>query len=57
VKFPVLCDPGRTVAALLGVSDPGTSLAVDRRGILRWIGDSASPATVQQAALALLGEA
>jgi peroxiredoxin len=56
VKFPVLCDQGRTVSARLGVTEPGTSLAVDRRGILRWIGDSATPGAVEQAAAALLGE-
>jgi peroxiredoxin len=55
-KFPVLFDPKRTVAAELGVTDPGTSLARDRRGILRWIGDVSTPHTVEQAAAALLGE-
>jgi len=55
-KFPVLFDPKREVAARLDVTAPGTSLAVDRRGILRWIGDVSNPQAVQQAAAALLGE-
>jgi len=56
VKFPVLCDTERAVASRLGVTEPGTSLAVDRRGILRWIGDTGTPGAVQQAAAALLDE-
>lgn len=55
-KFPILFDPRRSVASRLGVTDPGTSLAVDRRGVLRWIGDVSTPHAVQQAAAALLGE-
>jgi peroxiredoxin len=56
VKFPVICDPERAVATRLDVTDAGTSLAVDRRGILRWIGDSKTPGAMEQAAAALLGE-
>lgn len=56
VKFPVLFDPERAVAARVGVSAPGTSLAVDRRGILRWVGDPAKPGAVEQATEALLDE-
>jgi len=56
VRFPVLFDPERSVAGRLGVSGPGTGLAVDRRGILRWIGDPATPGAVRDATEALLGE-
>jgi peroxiredoxin len=56
VRFPVLFDPKRSVAALVGVTEPGTSLAVDRRGILRWVGDATKPGAVQQATEALLDE-
>jgi peroxiredoxin len=56
VKFPVLFDPERSVAERLGVSGPGTGLAVDRRGILRWVGDPATPHAVRDATEALLGE-
>jgi hypothetical protein len=40
----------------VGVSAPGTSLAVDRRGILRWVGDPAKPGAVERATEALLDE-
>ena len=56
VKFPVICDPERSVATQLDVKEARTSLAVDRRGILRWIGDAKTPGAVEQAASALLGE-
>lgn len=56
VKFPVLFDPERSVADRLGVTGPGTGLAVDRRGILRWIGDPRAPGVVRDATEALLGE-
>lgn len=56
VKFPVICDPERAVAARLDVTEAGTGLAVDRRGILRWIGDAKAPGVMEQAASALLGE-
>jgi peroxiredoxin len=56
VKFPVLFDPERTVAGRLGVSGPGTALAVDRRGILRWVGDPSPPGVVRNATEALLDE-
>jgi peroxiredoxin len=56
VHFPVLFDPDRRVASRLGVSGPRTILAVDRRGVLRWVGDSAKPALAEQAAEALLAE-
>lgn len=56
VKFPVLFDPDRVVAARVGVTEAGTSLAVDRRGILRWVGDPTKPGVVQQATQALLDE-
>jgi len=57
VRFPVICDPARAVAARLEVKDARTSLAVDRRGILRWIGDAQTPGAMEQAASALLAEA
>jgi peroxiredoxin len=57
VRFPVLFDPERSVAALVGVTDARTSLAVDRRGILRWVGDATKPGAAQQATEALLDEA
>lgn len=56
VKFPVLFDPKHSVAALVGVTDPKTTLAIDRRGILRWVGDSTKPGVVEQATQALLDE-
>ena len=56
VRFPVLYDPERVVAARVGVTDAGTTLAVDRRGILRWVGDATKPDAVQQATEALLDE-
>ena len=33
IRFPVLFDPDRSLAARVGVTEPGTSLAVDRRGM------------------------
>ncbi len=56
IRFPVLFDPERSVATSVGVTEPGTSLAVDRRGILRWVGDARKPGAVQQATEALLDE-
>lgn len=56
VRFPVLFDPERAVAARVGVTEAGTSLAVDRRGILRWVGDPRKPGAVRQATRALLDE-
>jgi peroxiredoxin len=56
VRFPVLFDPERAVAARVGVTEAGTSLAVDRRGILRWVGDPRKPGAVEQATRALLDE-
>ena len=56
VKFPILFDPKRSVAALVGVTDPKTTLAIDRRGILRWVGDPTKPGVVEQATEALLDE-
>jgi peroxiredoxin len=57
LKFPVLFDPERTVATRLGVAGPKTGLAVDRRGILRWVGDPSKPGLLGSAAEALLAEA
>jgi peroxiredoxin len=56
LKFPVLFDPEKAIAHRLGVSATMTSLAVDRRGVLRWAGDLSQPATVREAAEALLDE-
>jgi peroxiredoxin len=56
LHFPLLHDPDRHVAERLGVSQPRTVLAVDRRGVLRWVGDAGNPAKVRAAAEALLGE-
>lgn len=56
VRFPILFDPKRSVAALVGVTDPKTTLAIDRRGILRWVGDPTKPGAVEQATQALLDE-
>jgi peroxiredoxin len=56
VKFPILFDPKRSVAALVGVTDPKTILAIDRRGILRWVGDPTKAGAVEQATQALLDE-
>jgi peroxiredoxin len=55
LKFPVLFDPEGSVAERLGVEGPKVGLAVDRRGILRWVGDPARPGVVREAAEALLG--
>jgi peroxiredoxin len=56
LRFPVLFDPDRHVAERLGVDGPRITLAVDRRGILRWVGDAASPSSIRAATEALLGE-
>ncbi len=56
VKFPVLFDPKRSVAERVGVTSAQASLAVDRRGILRWVGDSSAPGVIREAAEALLAE-
>lgn len=56
LRFPVLFDPERRVAERLAVDGPRTTLAVDRHGVLRWVGDAASPNAVRAAAEALLGE-
>jgi peroxiredoxin len=56
LRFPILFDPDRQVAMRLGVTRPGTILAVDRRGILRWVGEAKSSITVEQVAEALLAE-
>jgi len=57
LRFPVLHDPERRVAERLGVTDAKTSFAIDRRGILRWVGAPAKdPGAARQAAEALLGE-
>ncbi len=57
IRFPVLHDPERHVAERLGVTDAKMSFAVDRRGILRWVGaPTPNPGAARQAAEALLGE-
>lgn len=56
LKFPVLFDPDHRVAARLSVTGPKTGLAVDRRGILRWVGDPSKPGVMRDAAEALLAE-
>jgi len=56
LHFPVLFDPDRRVAERLGVTRPQTMLAVDRRGVLRWVGDSTNRSVAEQAAEALLAE-
>jgi peroxiredoxin len=56
LKFPVLFDPERSVATRLEVAGPKTGLAVDRRGILRWVGDPSKPGVLGDAAEALLAE-
>lgn len=56
LKFPVLFDPDHRVAARVGVTGPKTAIAVDRRGILRWVGDPSKPGVMRDAAEALLAE-
>ena len=56
LHFPILFDPDRSVASLLGVTQPRTILAVDRLGRLRWVGDGTRASQMRQAAEALLSE-
>lgn len=56
LHFPILFDRDRSVASLLGVTQPRTILAVDRHGRLRWVGDATRAHQMRQAAEALLSE-
>jgi peroxiredoxin len=56
LRFPILFDSERRVAQRLGVEGPRTVLVVDRRGILRWVGNHPSANAVRDAAEALLDE-